>query len=221
MTDWFKIGKGVHQGCKFCHRAYLTYMENTSCEMLGWINHKMESRLPGEISATLICRWYHPNVRKWRGTIESLDEGEREWNNWLQSQHSINKDLGIWSHQFMTNRWGESGSSDRFFLVFSNITVDGDWSHGIKRSFLLGRKVVTNLVQFSRSVMSDSLRLHELQHARPPCPSPTPGVYPNSCPLSQWCHPTILSSVIPFSSCLQCFPTSESFQMSQLVASGG
>ena len=108
-----------------------------------------------------------------------------------------------------------------FFLVFSKITVDGDWSHGIKISFLLGRKVVTNLVQFSRSVMSDSLRLHELQHARPPCPSPTPGVYPNSCPLTQWCHPTILSSVIPFSSCLQSFPTSGSFQMSQLVASDG
>ena len=75
-------------------------------------------------------------------------------------------------------------------------------------------------VQFSHSVMSDSLRPHELQHARPPCPSPTPGVYPNSCPLSQWCHPSISSSVIPFSH-LQSFPTSGSFQMSQLFASGG
>ena len=75
-------------------------------------------------------------------------------------------------------------------------------------------------VQFSRSVMSDSLRPHGLQHARPPCPSPTPGVYSNSCPLSQWCHPTISSSVIPFSSCLQSFPASRSFQMSQLFASG-
>ena len=61
---------------------------------------------------------------------------------------------------------------------------------------------------------------HELQHARPPCPSPTPGVYPNPCPLSQWCHPTISSSVVPFSSCLQSFPASWSFQMSQFFASG-
>ena len=76
-------------------------------------------------------------------------------------------------------------------------------------------------VQFSRSVVSNSLRPHELQHARPPCPSPTPGVHPNPCPLSRWCHPTILSSVIPFSSCPKSFPASGSFQMSQLFASGG
>ena len=76
-------------------------------------------------------------------------------------------------------------------------------------------------VQFSRSVTSDSLQPHGLQHARPPCPSPTPGVYSNSCPLSQWCHPTISSSVVPFSSHPQSFPASGSFQMSQLFASGG
>ena len=76
-------------------------------------------------------------------------------------------------------------------------------------------------VQFSHSVMSDSLRPHEPQHARPPCPSPTPRVYSNSCPLSWWCHPTISSSVTPFSSCLQSFPASGSFAMSQLSASGG
>ena len=69
--------------------------------------------------------------------------------------------------------------------------------------------------------MSDSLRPHEPQHARPPCPSPNPGVHPNPCPLSQWCHPTISSSVFPFSSCPQSFPASGSFQMSQLFASGG
>ena len=76
-------------------------------------------------------------------------------------------------------------------------------------------------VQFSRSVVSNSLGPHELQHARPPCPSPTPGVYPNSCPLSWWCHLTTSSSVVPVSSCVQSFPTSGSFQMSQLFASGG
>ena len=75
-------------------------------------------------------------------------------------------------------------------------------------------------VQFTHSVMSNSLWPHGLQHARPPCPSPTPGVNPNSCPSSQWCHPTVSSSVVPFSSCLQSFPASESFQMSQLCASG-
>ena len=68
--------------------------------------------------------------------------------------------------------------------------------------------------------MSNSLQPHGLQHARPPCPSPTPRVYSNSCPLSRWCHPAISASVIPFS-CLQSFPASESFQMSQLFASDG
>ena len=83
-------------------------------------------------------------------------------------------------------------------------------------------KVQTNLsVQFSRSVVSNSLRPHELQHTSPPCPIPTPRAYLNSCPLSWWCHPTISFSVIPFSSCLQFFPASGSFQMSQFFASGG
>ena len=76
-------------------------------------------------------------------------------------------------------------------------------------------------VQFSSSVVADSLQPHELQHARPPCPSPTPGVYPNSCPSSWWCHPAISSSVVPFSSCPQSFPVSGSFQMSQLFTWGG
>ena len=75
-------------------------------------------------------------------------------------------------------------------------------------------------VQFSHSVMSDSLRPHGLQHTMPPCPSPTPGAYSGSCPLSQWCHPTILSFVIPFS-CLQSFPASGSFPISQFFISGG
>ena len=78
----------------------------------------------------------------------------------------------------------------------------------------------THSVQFSRPVVSDSLWPHESQHARPPCPSPIPGVYPNSCPLSQWCHPTIASSVVPFS-CPQSFPALGSFPMSQLFAWGG
>ena len=76
-------------------------------------------------------------------------------------------------------------------------------------------------VQFSHSVVSNSLRPHESQHARPPCPSPTPEVYSNSCPSSQWCHPAISSSVVSFSSCPQSLPASESFPMSQLFEWGG
>ena len=76
-------------------------------------------------------------------------------------------------------------------------------------------------VQFSRSVVSDSLRPHESQHTRPPCPSPTPRVHPNSCASTQWCHPAISSSAVPFSSCPQSLPASESFPRSQLFAWGG
>ena len=90
--------------------------------------------------------------------------------------------------------------------------------HGISLPL---RNLMFSSGQFSRSVVSDSLRPHEWKHARPPCPSPTPGVYPNSCPLSQWCHPTISSSVVAFSSCPQSFPASGSFPMSQLFTSGG
>ena len=83
-----------------------------------------------------------------------------------------------------------------------------------------------NLIQLyissvQSSVVSDSLRPHESQHARPPCPSPTPGVHSDSCPFSWWCHPTISSSIVPFSSCPQSLPASESFPMSQLFAWGG
>ena len=85
------------------------------------------------------------------------------------------------------------------------------WTHGDNIQF--------SSVQFSCSVMCDSLWPHESQHARPPCPSPTPGVNSNSRPLSQWCHPTISSSVIPFSSCPQSLPASGSFPMSQLFVS--
>ena len=76
-------------------------------------------------------------------------------------------------------------------------------------------------VQFSRSVVSDSLGPHESQHVRPPCPSPIPGVHSNSSPLSQWCHPAVSSSVVPFSSCPQSLRSSESFPMSQIFTWGG
>ena len=81
--------------------------------------------------------------------------------------------------------------------------------------------LLTCSVQFSHSVVSDSLRPQGLQHTRLPCPSPTPRACSNSCPLSWWCHPTISSSIVPFSSCLQSFPASGSFQISQFFSSGG
>ena len=95
----------------------------------------------------------------------------------------------------------------------------------VKKPIHLHRLWMTSVqfssVQFSRSVVFNSLRPHESQHARPPCPSPTLGVYSNSCPSSRWCHPAISSSVVPFSSCLQSLPASGTFPMSQLFAWGG
>ena len=91
-----------------------------------------------------------------------------------------------------------------------------EWTHGPQTG-----GVCVLVTEFSYLVVSDSLWPHGLQHAQLPCPSPTPGAYSNSCPSSRWCHPTISSSVIPFSSCLQSFPSSGSFPMSQFFASGG
>ena len=105
--------------------------------------------------------------------------------------------------------------------VFSNTTDQKHHFCGTQLSVVQLSHPYINSVQFSCSVMSNSLRPHGLQHTRPPCPSPTPRVYSNTCQLSQWCHPTSLSSVIPFSPCLQSFPSSGSFQLSQLFASGG
>ena len=89
------------------------------------------------------------------------------------------------------------------------------------QTFYFLHSVHFSSVQFSHSVVFDSLWPRKPQHTRPSCPSPTPGVHPNPCPLSRWCHPSISSSVVPFSSCPQSFPASGSFQMSQLFASGG
>ena len=92
--------------------------------------------------------------------------------------------------------------------------------HIFKTETWLGNSSFSSVL-FSRSVVSDSLRHHEPQHTRPPCPLPIPGVHLNPCPLIRWCHPTISSFVVPFSSCPQSFPASRSFPMSQLFASGG
>ena len=105
-------------------------------------------------------------------------------------------------------------------------SLPGSSIHGIFQAIVLewgtiGQSVQFSSVQFSGSVVSDSLWPHALQHARPPCPSPSPGVHSDSRPSSQWCHPAISSSVVPFSSCPQSLPASESFLMSQLFAWGG
>jgi len=94
-------------------------------------------------------------------------------------------------------------------------------SNWIELSWILYTNEWEDLVQFSCSVVSDSLQPHRPQHNKLPCPSPTPRVYSNSCPLNRWCHPTISSSIVPFFSCLQSFPASGSFQMNQFFASGG
>ena len=107
-----------------------------------------------------------------------------------------------------------------FLLYEANVFILEFLSHAVF-GFDKSKRIVLFSVQFSHSVVSDSLRPHEPQHARPLCPSPTPGVHPNPCPLSWWCHPTISSSVVPFSSCPQSFPESGCFQMSQLFTSGG
>ena len=93
-------------------------------------------------------------------------------------------------------------------------TICGEVDAGRVQIFSL-----SGLVQFSHSVVSDSLQPPRLQHARPPCPSPAPGACSSSCPLSQWCHPTISPSIVPFSSCLQSFPASGSFSMSRFFTS--
>ena len=122
----------------------------------------------------------------------------------------------------MTNcsSW-EIDEKQAIFLIHFSI-IDNSFNnfmcHPCKHSLM---DVHTVSVQFSCSVVSDSLWPHEPQHTRPPCPSPTPRVHPNPCPLSLWCHPTVSSSVVPFFSCLQSFPASGSFQMTQLFASGG
>ena len=129
----------------------------------------------------------------------------------------------------MSRTWGlrkkSLGLLIKKLLVTFNILLVELWIRKVDESQITTRGNknlnVTRVVQFSRSVVSDSLWPSGLQHASPPCPSPTPGVYSNSCPPSRWCHPTISSSVIPLSSQLLTFPASESFPMSHFLASSG
>ena len=115
------------------------------------------------------------------------------------------KDLGLSCTMFPRKHTWKEGKGSTLFALMNG-----------KNNFSSTPKF-----QFSGSVVSDSLWPNEVQHTRTPCPSPTPRVYPNSCPLSRWCQATISVSVVPFSSCPQSFPASGSFQMSQLFAPGG
>ena len=101
----------------YCHLAYLTCMPSTSCKMLDWMKHKLESRLLGEISITSDMQMTPPLWQKGRRTKEPLVESERwEWKSWLKAQHSRNEDHGIWSHHLMANRWGNNGNSERLYF---------------------------------------------------------------------------------------------------------
>ena len=134
-----------------------------------------------------------------------------EWLNWTET---ITSSRG----SSLTRNWTRaSWFAGRFF---TNWAIRKDNIYPYKDIHINIHSVISS-VQFSRSVMSDPLQPHGLQHTRLPCPSPTPRAYSNSCPSSQWCHSTISSSVVPFSSCLQSFPASGSFPRSQFFTSGG
>ena len=123
MEQWTgsKLGKGYVKAV-YCHLAYLTSVQSISWETLGWMKHKLESRLLGEISVTSDSRWHNLYDGKWRGIKESLEEGKEESEkNWLKTQHSKIEDRVIWSHLFMTNRWQNNGNSGRLhFLGLQN-----------------------------------------------------------------------------------------------------
>ena len=126
-------------------------MQSTSWEMLDWKKHKLESRLPGEISITSDMQMTPPLWQKVKRNSEASWSESGEWKSWLKAQHSENEDHGVWSHHFMGNRWGNSGNSVRLYFLGSKITADGDCSQEIKRRLLLGRKVMTNLDSILKS----------------------------------------------------------------------
>ena len=157
------------------------------------------------------------------GKIEGgrREGNRRAWDGWMAS-------LTRWTWVWVSSRsWWWTGKPGVLqFMGLQRVGHDWvtEWNWIPDCLTCLLRKLyvcISLFLLFSCSVVSNSLWPHELQHARPPCPSPTPGAYSNSCPLSQWCHPTISSSVVPFSSCLWSFPASGSFLMSQLFTSGG
>ena len=148
MEQWTGSTLGKEQDkTVYCH----LFAEYISCEMLGWMTPKLESRLLELYQQPQICKWYPSNGTKWRATKEPLDEGERrEWKSWLKTQPSDNEDHGIWSHHLWQIGVKVAAGTDFIFLD-SEITVDGDCSHEIKRYLLLGRKAMTKLDRILKS----------------------------------------------------------------------
>ena len=140
--DWFKIGKEYVKTI-YCHPAYLTYMQSISYKILGWMNHKLESRFPGENQQPQIRRWYHSNGREWRGTKETFDGKRGKWKSWLKTQHSKTKIMASGS----ITSWQIDGEKVEtrtdFIFLGSKIAADGNCSQEIRRCLLLGRKAVT------------------------------------------------------------------------------
>ena len=134
--------KAIH-----CHPAYLTYMQSTSCELPGWKKHKLELGLQGEISVTSDIQMTPPLWQKTKRNLRvSWWKWKRRVKSWLKTQHSRNEDYGIWSHHFMTNKWGNNGNSDR--LYFWRLQNHCRWwlqPWNLKSRLLLGRKAMTNL----------------------------------------------------------------------------
>ena len=168
----------------------------------------------------------------WEGLGAGWEGDDRGWDGWMAS---LTRWTWIWVNSGSGDRqgglacwnsWGrkESDMTEQLHFLFqwklvkARVVGDGN-SLYFPLNFSINLKLLS--VQFSHSVVSDSLWPHELQHTRPPYPSPTSGVHSDSCPSSQWCHPAISSWVVPFSSCPQSLPASKSFPMSQLFTWGG
>ena len=147
-------------------------------------------------------RYQCPCVQKNRSHSLPLVKGIRSRHRWRFYLQPLENDAEICDTQEMM---------ETYISIYCKELHCPDWKGG-----LIALSVQFSSVHFSRSVVSASVQPHESQHTRPPCPSPTPRVYPNSCPSSRWCHPANSSSVIPFSSCPQSLPASGSFPMSQL-----
>ena len=164
--------------------------------------------------------WVNSGRWWWTGRLGMLRfmGSQRVGHDWVTELNWTEKNLQSLFHFFLTEKWNDV----QHYAGFRNtpqwfdICRHFEMSNVIKLALICPHTKSFSSVQFSRSVVSDSLRPHESQHPRPPCPSPTPGVHPDSHPSSQWCHPAISSSVVPFSSCPQSLPASESFPVSQL-----
>ena len=123
-------------------RPFCCFCDYTNILYFGWLTSRNQDCWEN-YQQPQICRWHHSTGRKWGGTKESLDDGERQWKSWLETQHSNNQYNGIWSHHFIAN-WRGSGSSDILYFLGSKITSNINCSHEIQRRLLLGRNVMIN-----------------------------------------------------------------------------